>query len=204
MMNLILFFYRFLSSSSSTTLRSWSNIRVASRAILLTTLFIAFAYIHLPFYQTILLPQRTCTIVSISYQTFYALWNLIIWSWIPTICMLIFGLLIIRHIHQGRMRVAPQTQFQRNLRQTDRQLIQMLLIQSFIFGSTTTAFAIGSLYISITNNLTVKNDLQKIKDNYVTNVLNCVANIGLCMSFYIFTLSSQSFRRELINLFCWR
>ena len=117
--------------------------------------------------------------------------------------MLIFGLLTVRHVHQGKMRIAPQNHFQRNKKKTDRQLIQMLLIQSFVFGSTTTIFSIGSLYISIMSNLIVKTDLEKVKDNYVTNVLNCIANIGPCMSFYLFTLSSQVFRGELINLFHW-
>ncbi len=106
---------------------------MASHAILLTVLLIVVAYIHMPFYYTIVLPQRTCTFVSNTYQTFYALWNLFFWSWIPTICMLSFGFLIIRHVHQGKMRVAPQNPLQRNQKKTDRQLIQMLLIQSFFW-----------------------------------------------------------------------
>jgi len=158
----------------------------------------------MPFNYTIVLPQRTCTFVSSTYQGFYGLWNLIIWSWIPTICTLIFGFLIVRHIRQGRRRVVPQNRFQRNQRKTDRQLIQMLLIQSFIFGSTSTALSIGNLYISITNNLMVKNDLEKAKDNYLIGVLGYIALTGPCVSFYLFTLSSQLFRHELTNLFCWR
>jgi ABC-type phosphate/phosphonate transport system permease subunit len=86
--------------------------------------------------------------------------------------MLIFGLLIIRHVHRGKMRVGPQNQFQRNLRKTDRQLIQILLTQSFVLGSTTTTLAIGILYISITTTLMVKNDLENAKDNYLTIILN--------------------------------
>ena len=74
----------------------------------------------MPFCQTILLPQHVCAVVSSSYQTFYAFFNLIIWSWIPTPCMLIFGLLLIRHIRQGKRRVAPQNQLQQNQCKTDR------------------------------------------------------------------------------------
>jgi len=118
--------------------------------------------------------------------------------------MLIFGLLIVRHLRQARKRIAPQNPLQRSQKKTDRQLIQMLLMQSFVLGSTTTALSIGTLYISITNNLIVKNALEKAEDNYTTNVLNYIAIIGPCMSFYIFTLSSQLFRHELTNLFCWR
>ena len=159
---------------------------------------------HMPFYYTVLLPQQVCSVVSNSYQDFYAIWNLIFWSWIPTICMLVFGFLTVRHIRQGRRRVASQNQFRSNQKKTDQQLIQMLLVQSFVFGSTTTALSIGQLYISITNNLMIKTNLEKVQANYLTNILNCVANIGPCMSFYLFTLSSQLFRRELINLFRWQ
>lgn len=42
--------------------------------------------------------------------------------------MLIFGLLIIRHIRQRQRRLAPQTQLQQNHKKTDRQLIEMLFI----------------------------------------------------------------------------
>jgi hypothetical protein len=155
----------------------------------------------MPFNYTIFLPQRICAAISSTYEAFYALWNLIFWSWIPTMCMLICGLLIIRHIRQGKLRIRPQNYCQQNQRKNNRQLIQMLLIQSFVLGSTTTAFAIGSLYISITNNLKVKNDLETAQDTYLTNVLNSIANIGPCLSFYLFTLSSQLFRSELMNLF---
>jgi magnesium-transporting ATPase (P-type) len=158
----------------------------------------------MPFNYTIVLSQQTCTFTSSTYQAFYALWNLIIWSWIPTICMLIFGLLIIRRIRQGRMRVVPQNQFQRNQKKTNRQLIQMLLIQSSVFGLTSTALSIGNLYVSITNNLMVKNNLEKAKDNFLTNGLGYIALTGPCMSFYLFTLSSQLFRHELTNLACWQ
>jgi hypothetical protein len=119
--------------------------------------------------------------------------------------MLVFGLLIVRHIRQGKMRVAPQNQqFRRNQKKTDRQLVQMLLIQSSVLGLTTTTLSIGNLYISITNNLMVKNDLEIAKDTYLQNVFNYIGISGPCMSFYLFTLSSQLFRHELINLFCWR
>lgn len=195
-------FFRFLCSSSSTTVRGWSNIRVASYVIFITCLFMGVAYIHIPFNYIILLPQRTCTFVSSTYQTFLTLWNLLMWSWIPTACMLVFGLLILRNIRKGRIRVAPSNQSQRNQKKTDRQLIRMLLIQCFVLSTTTMSQTIGNLYISITSMLRVKNDLDKAMDNLLYNNVGCVALSGPCLSFYVFTLSSQLFRNELANLFC--
>jgi hypothetical protein len=117
--------------------------------------------------------------------------------------MLVFGLLTVRHVRQGKRRVFPQNHFRRK-QKTDRQLIQMLLVQSFLFGSTTTALSIGELYVSITNYLMIKTDLEVVKDNCLINILNYVVSAGPCVSFYLFTLSSQLFRRELMNLFHWR
>jgi hypothetical protein len=118
--------------------------------------------------------------------------------------MLIFGLLIIRRVRQGRMRVAPQNQYQGNQKRTNRQLIQMLLIQSSVLGSTSMAVSIGNLYVSITNNLMVKNNLEKAMDNFLTNGFGYISLTGPCVSFYLFTLSSQLFRHELTNLPCWK
>ena len=182
-------------------LRSWSNTRVANRTIIIIVLCIALAYSHLPFVYTIVLPQPTCMFVSNFYQGFYAIWNLILWSWIPNLCMVTFGLLITKHIQQGKRRVIPQNLYQRTQKKRDRQLIQMLLIQSFVLASTTTTLSIGILYISISNGLRVKNDLERAIDIYLQNVFNYIGTIGPCMSFYVFTLSSELFRRELFNLF---
>jgi hypothetical protein len=52
--------------------------------------------------------------------------------------------------------------------------------------------------------LIVKTDLEKTKDNYLVTVLTWIATIGPCTSFYLFVLSSQLFRREVINLFTGR
>ncbi|CAF1461951.1 unnamed protein product [Adineta steineri] len=198
---------RFLCSSSSVTLRGWSSMRIAYRAIPCTILFIGIAFIHVPFYNTILLPQRSCSIASVAYRSFFGIWNLVFWSWIPTICMLVFGLLTIRHIRQGSRRIVPQNTG--NLRQRDqkkinRQLFQMLLIQSFVFGATTTILSIGNLYVSITSNLIVKNDIDKANDTLLVTIVNWIATIGPCTNFYLFVLSSQLFRGEVIKLFLWR
>ena len=109
--------------------------------------------------------------------------------------MLVFSLLTVRHVRHGRRRIIPQNtgnHFQRNQREVDRQLIQMLLIQSFVFGSTTTVLSIGNLYISIIINLIVKTDLEKAKGNYLVTVLTWIATIGPCTRFYLFVLSSIS------------
>lgn len=115
--------------------------------------------------------------------------------------MLVCGLLIIRHVRQIRMRVAPQNNLKQKQNKVDRQLIQMVIIQSFVFASTTTSYSIVQLYISITTNTMKIDDLTKAKYNYASVVANYISLAGPCLSFYLFTLSSELFRRQLIDLF---
>ncbi|CAF1207839.1 unnamed protein product [Adineta steineri] len=196
---------RFLASSPSATLRGWSSIRITCRVIPVIVLFISLIYIHYPFNQIILLlPQPSCTFATSSYRAFFSIWNLIFWSWIPTILMLVSGLLTIRNIHKSKNRTVPQNiqnNIHENNKRMDRQLIRMLIIQCFVFSITTTILSIIQLYVSITNNLIVKDNYVKARDQFAVNIGNFIALFGPCMSFYFFTLSSKLFRRHLINGF---
>jgi hypothetical protein len=117
--------------------------------------------------------------------------------------MIVFGSLTIQNVRQGKRRVLPQTiqdQRQQSRRKTDAQLIKMMLVQSFVFGSTTTSYSIVALYVA-SDAASTDDALRKAIDNYLSNVFGYIALTGPCMSFYLFTLSSQLFRGELINLF---
>jgi len=165
--------------------------------------FIGLIYIHIPIYYGIQPPLNTCFAPTGIYQTFLSLWNLIIWSWLPTVGMLVFGLLTVRNVRQGKKRVLPQIiqdQTQQNRKKTDAQLIKMMLVQSFVFGSTTTIYSIVNLYVSFATG-SANDALKQATNNYLGNVFGYIALTGPCVSFYLFTLSSQLFRRELISLF---
>jgi hypothetical protein len=167
--------------------------------------FIGLIYIHIPIYYGIQTPLNTCFAPTGIYLTFLGLWNLIIWSWLPTAGMLVFGFLTVRNVRQGKRRVLPQIiqdQIQQNRKKTDAQLIQMMLVQSFVFGSTTTSYSIVNLYVSFAAG-SANGALKQATDNYLTNVFGYIGLTGPCVSFYLFTLSSQLFRYELINLFHW-
>jgi len=117
--------------------------------------------------------------------------------------MVVFGLLTIRHIQQSARRIASQNNKNRRQKRTkfiDRQLIQIILIQSILFGLTSAAGAIGGMYNVLDDN-SRKNPLELAKQSLVGNVLSFVGLLGPCLSFYLCTLSSRLFRCELLNLF---
>jgi hypothetical protein len=154
-----------------------------------------------PIYYTIL-PSQTCFVPAGAYQTFLSIWHLIIWSWLPSIGMLIFGLLTIAHIRKGKNRVVPQNMqnnSQQNQKKTDRQLIQMMLAQSFTLGLTTTSYSVVNLCVALVPN-PGSDPLTTAINNLLSNVFAYIALTGPCVSFYLFTLSSKLFRNELMRL----
>lgn len=146
---------------------------------------------------------KSCVIATSSYQAFYSIWNLIVFAWTPTLCMFIFGVLTIRHVHQGKKRIAAQNtpnDPQRTSKHVDRQLIRMLIVQCLAYGSLSTINSIFQLYVSISNSTMTKNDFDKTRDNSILSALNASTIFSPCMSFYLFALASSLFRSELISL----
>ena len=162
----------------------------------------------MPFNYKLVPSPRSCVIATSSYQAFYSMWNLFFFAWIPTLCMLIFGLLTIHHIHQGKKRIATVATQNRgdvghqHQKTIDRQLIRMLIVQCLVFGSLSTINSIFQLYVSITNGVMSKNELEKTRDNAILSTSNASTIFGPCMSFYLFVSASPLFRSELMNLFC--
>jgi hypothetical protein len=151
-----------------------------------------------------------------TYPLFNGIWNLLIFSLGPSIFMLIFGLLTIRHVHQSGRRIVTHNtlvpnqiesislaQDQLRLRRqktTDRQLLQMMLVQCVYFSLLSTPVSVSYVYIALRINV-VSDALQVAKDTLFTNITGLLSITGACTSFYVFTLSSRLFRRELQKLF---
>jgi len=117
--------------------------------------------------------------------------------------MLVFGCLTIRHVCQGKMRVTPQNTVnfrQQKLRSVDRQLIRMMLVQSFVFSFTTCGPSIVNFYY-ISNVNSTTNPAETAREVLITTTFRFIGLFGPCTSFYLFTLSSKLFRQELKQLF---
>jgi hypothetical protein len=152
-------------------------------------------------YFTINSQPRICLGQPNLFQKLNGIFIMIVWSFIPSMTMLIFGLLTIRHIRQSTQRITDQNHTnRRRTKFIDRQLIQITLIQSILFGLTSAAGAIGGMYNVIDNN-TRKDPISLAIQGFIGNILSFVGLLSPCMSFYLCTLSSQLFRRELLILF---
>lgn len=173
-------------------------------------LMVALAYAHVLYFAQRDVPIRRCDARLGVYLTFYGMWNLLIFGVTPSLLMLIFGLLTVRHIRRTMKRVAVnhaqtanshELQTQHRPKTADRQLIQMLLAQCIVFSVTAAPSAINYVYFSVASS-TGLDALQSAKLALVGNVVNYLSLTGPSLSFYLFTLSSQLFRRELMSLVC--
>ncbi len=193
-------------------MRSWSSIRVANRIIPLTILIVTIAYIHVPIFFKIGIisstQQSNCysTGPPGTYRIVLSYFNLIFLGLSPGCCMLVFGLLTLRNVERSkRLVVMPSTNLVNTTNQTNRKtnnnMIRMLIVQVLVYSITGLTFSIALIYTAIIANQP-KNIFQVAQENMINAVVGMLSDVGPCLSFYLFTLSSSLFRKELKNLFC--
>ncbi|CAF1479505.1 unnamed protein product, partial [Adineta ricciae] len=83
-------------------------------------------------------------------RAFFSTVKLVLWSWLPTLLMLVSGLCTPHNVHRSKKIIAPQDNSQR---QTilEYHPIQMLIVQCLVFEPTTTINSVIQLYVSIAN-----------------------------------------------------
>jgi hypothetical protein len=119
--------------------------------------------------------------------------------------MLVFGMLTLRRINQSkRNQVAPSTDLQNPNNSTaqrkDRQMRRMLFIQFLVYSVTGLTFSITLIFTTAFNSQS-RNVFETAQGNLANAIVGVVSTTGPCLGFYLFTLSSSLFRKEIKNLF---
>lgn len=202
---------RFVSSSASANVRALSSIRIANRIIPFTIILSFVAYVHVAiFFDIGIIPATQKSICYPlappgTYRIFLSFFNLLYFGLLPPFCMLLFGLLTIQNLERSKRVLTnnsthTETNVTRNNRKTNRQMHRMLLCQVLVYCVTGVAFSIGMIVTSM-NPSAQKNVYQLAQDSMINAVVGMFSNFGPNFSFYIFTLSSGLFRKELKKLF---
>ena len=201
----LLFINRFLCSSSSATIRRWSSTRVVPYCILATVSIVTLTYIHVPI-NSRLNAGPSCAFIPGVYNAIFGISNLFMFSMGPSITMIVFGLLTIRNLRGMMKRIEPKNNASRTQntprppkKAADRQLIQMMILQCIFCIVTATPTSLYYFYSAAMSSVPMS-ALEKARMNLTSTILNFISVAGPCLSFYMFTLSSQLFRRELMNL----
>jgi hypothetical protein len=198
-------FDRFALCSASARLRKVCQVRIARRYIIPCVVLIWLIIpLHIPIYY--ISSRNTCVFPS-AIAFYNSIYGIVLVSFLPPGLMLVFSLLIFRNLKMRQIRrqqihpltISTSVTIQNRRQQVkDQQVLAMLLIQVFIYVSSTIFYTINLLYTVLTmNDEANKSNERKSIEAFATFISGILVFICPCLSFYLFTLSSHLFRKEL-------
>jgi hypothetical protein len=206
---------RYALSSTNVRLRGFANVYIARRVVF--ALMIIWIILNIPLLILYDSKSSSCIIIYGYIATLYnAIYIIINSSGIPVSIMIIFTLLIRRNlankrehrqqfdfVHQQRTNNRKQLQ-----RKRDQQALVMLFAQIIVYIILVTPWTICSVYNVISFNVPNKSSDRLIFERFLTYLAELVVLLFPATSFYLYTLTSSMFRKELLmmlrSVLCWK
>ncbi len=200
-------FDRFALSSANVRLRNVAKVRVACRVVLV----IVPVWIILPVHTLIFysLKGGSCGIfVSIAAALYHSLFTTITGCVLPVSIMATFALLTHRNLvlkQQRRQQIVNQPPEGRNRvrhlqRKQDQQVLLMLLVQVAIYAVSITPLMAFYFYNAVSLYIPNKPPERLAAERFAQFVAETIAFLFPVLSFYLYTMTSHSFRDELVRL----
>ncbi|CAF3231735.1 unnamed protein product [Rotaria socialis] len=191
---------RYAISSTSVHIRSLNTCKMAIYLIITSALFWLLVVIVFSYARTIL--NGSCNIKNGTYLMIYTIYYMISAGLFPPLLILFFNTLLIRNLKGLRSRIQPirdnaeNKQSNNMLRKRDRDLMKMIFVEVMIYVMSTMPFSIYLIYKIITDSFAKSLEQQQIESfiNYITQ--SFIMYLNTAMPFYIYILTSSSFRRE--------
>jgi hypothetical protein len=191
---------RYALCSSNIRIRLFSQHRIAINLILICGLFWFIICIFFSIIRTI--QNGSCNIFNEVYLMIYTIYYLIFAGIVPPMLIIIFTILVIKNLTKVRNRVQPfvtRNSITGNeivLRKRDRDLIKMVFIEVIFYVISTMPFSIYLIYKIMTDYSIKSVERQQIESflNYLTQSFLMYLNTAL--PFYIYILTSTSFRKN--------
>ncbi|CAF3751805.1 unnamed protein product [Rotaria sordida] len=187
-------FDRLCTSSTNVRLRRIATIRIAQYLIPCMAIFVFVAYLHIPIWY-VLVSQPTfsiCTIVDTLYVRVYAIFLVIFLGFMPPFLMIVLCVITLIFLRRRRRRIMPINQAR--LRQRDNQLLKMLFLYVASHLICTIPFSIV-LIIAVYQLPTPSSKITSLFRLFVL-----LFNVNFSTSFYVYTLGTPLYRRELYSL----
>lgn len=181
------FRFRYFCSSKSVKVRGWSSIRLSKYLIPLPIVFVGLTQLPLLIYSDINFATKLCGASSL-FQKLNAIAVLLVWSIIPSLTMLTFGLLTVRHLRQSNQRVTADRQ--QRMKSVDRQLTQLILIQAVLFGILSAVGASAGIF-NIIDDGTRNDPVTTANQQFYAMLLGYIGLFSPCTSFFTSTLGSR-------------
>jgi hypothetical protein len=189
--------------------RALSSTRMASLMIPLTIILGFIVYIHIPInYRIYIVPSTNKPVCHSagppgSYRKISSIFNLMIFGLFPPLCMLISGIFTLHNIHRRQgfdIILSAKSKSDRRTKISERQILRMLSVQVLVYSLSGMLFSIAFIFISMNSNRQ-KSVVEIAQEKLVIAIVGMISNTGPALSFYLFTLSSQLFRKQLKRLF---
>jgi len=194
---------RYISSSDNIRLRGLANPRIAYRIVLINVIFWIILPVHILIFVDIVGIQCTFTLVAISiYQSIFAI---VLGFLLPLLIMIICAVLIgytlafKRQRRQHNLGQQNQEQAVRLLNARDQQVLAMLFLQAICFCLSAMPWTLYLMYNAITREVTHKSTDRIAIESFLKYITEMIAHIDPTLSFYMYTLASNTYRRELIK-----
>jgi hypothetical protein len=191
-------FDRYCSSSTSSTRRLWSNKKLAKRLIIGAIVLATVLYVHMAifFERKPSGSSYTCYTRPGVYNTFYRIFYLIVYCFLPSFCMALLCILTLKNIRrQARQIGVALATGSEGHRRLDRHMIRMLFSQILTQFFCILPFATISLLSLCMNSTT-------IIFSFFNQITILPLFVSYAISFYVFTMSSRIYRKELLK-FIW-
>ena len=196
---------RYCISCRDVTRRNLSNMRYAYRAMVIT-LFggsAAFAETFYCYVPNLRNSPLSCYGRNMPCRLYNEITSALLFVVIPSTLMLVFGYATVKNVRLLLMSIAPTARTDatmRTIKKTDRQLIQMLIVQIVLSIIFNIPLAFYRLYLTSTLFIT-KSPFQSAVENLCFQLFYLLSFMTFGMPFYIYTLTGTVFKQEFIYLF---
>lgn len=182
---------RYFITRTDDRARSWRSANRAIKLVVIASIFCPIVGSHLPIFMDI---HNGVCILPGFYRFFYGIYQCIMIAVIPSILMSIFGYMAVRNLHRIRAT-------QRHFRRRDTELMRMVIAEVLIHITTAIPFSANLLYNAATFTVTNKTALQLEINSFFDTIAQVMINTAGFTPFYLFLMSSSTFRREFIAIF---
>jgi hypothetical protein len=193
---------RFLITNERATFRAFSTLKRAKWFIFFSIIFWLVFDIHIPIMRTII--NGHCVLFGI-YSIIYTFYAIIFVSAIPAIILCIFGYLTYRNLKLMRLRVQPiidnRIHVNNSIRRQDRDLLIIVISEVLLFIIATILFPLILLEMMISRYVISNKSVQYSQiETFILNISYLLLFVNSAMPFYIYLMSSKSFRRDFKQL----
>ncbi|CAF3389322.1 unnamed protein product [Rotaria sp. Silwood1] len=184
--------------------RNLSNLRFTRRLMLITVVggSLVFAETFYCYVPNLKNSPLTCYAYNMICRLYNEIASAVMFVFIPSIIMFIFGYGTVQNVRKLSQAIAPTAITHGTIitmKKTDRQLIQMLIVQIILLTIFNIPLAIHRLYLTSILS-TPKSLLRSTIENFCFQLFYLLSFMSFGMPFYIYTLTGAVFRKDFINL----